>query len=91
MLIRSSPDFVHPALRLQHALVAYQFPLILHDAPALWLFTGFHPDYHNVTDRVDTIDFTKMTKIVRLSYLTLFAIVDAKQTPNFVANPALGK
>jgi hypothetical protein len=32
-----------------------------------------------------------MTKIVRLSYLTLFDIADEKQTPKFVANPALGK
>jgi hypothetical protein len=68
-----------------------QFPFILHDVPALWFFTGFHPDYHHVTDTVDKIDFTKMTKIVRLSYLTLFAIADERQTPKFVANPALGK
>ena len=68
-----------------------QFPFILHDVPALWFFTGFHPDYHHVSDTVDKIDFTKMTKIVRLSYLTLFAIADEKQTPKFVANPALGK
>jgi hypothetical protein len=68
-----------------------QFPFILHDVPALWFFTGFHPDYHHVTDTVDKIDFTKMTKIVRLSYLTLFDIADEKQTPKFVANSALGK
>jgi hypothetical protein len=68
-----------------------QFPFILHDVPALWFFTGFHPDYHHVTDTVDKIDFTKMTKIVRLTYLTLFAIADEKQTPKFIANPALGK
>jgi hypothetical protein len=68
-----------------------QFPFILHDVPALWFFTGFHPDYHHVTDTVDKIDFSKMTKIVRLSYLTLFAIADEKQTPKFVANPALGR
>lgn len=68
-----------------------QFPFILHDVPALWFFTGFHPDYHHVTDTVDKIDFSKMTKIVRLAYLTLFDIADEKQTPKFVANPALGK
>ena len=68
-----------------------QFPFILHDVPALWFFTGFHPDYHHVSDTVDRIDFVKMTKIVRLSYLTLFDIADAKQTPRFVANPALGR
>jgi hypothetical protein len=32
-----------------------------------------------------------MTKIVCLSYLTLFDIADEKPTPKFVANPALGK
>ena len=68
-----------------------QFPFILHDVPALWFFTGFHPDYHHVTDTVDRIDFPKMTKIVRLSYLTLFAIGDEQQTPRFLANPALGR
>ena len=68
-----------------------QFPFILHDVPALWFFTGFHPDYHHVTDTVDKIDFAKMTKIVRLAYLTLFDIADEKQTPRFVANPALGR
>ena len=68
-----------------------QFPFILHDVPALWFFTGFHPDYHHVTDTVGRIDFIKMTKIVRLSYLTLFDIADEKQTPKFVANPALGR
>jgi hypothetical protein len=68
-----------------------QFPFILHDVPALWFFTGFHPDYHHVTDTVEKIDFTKMTKIVRLSYLTLFEIADEKRSPKFVANPALGR
>jgi hypothetical protein len=68
-----------------------QFPFILRDVPALWFFTGFHPDYHHISDTVEKIDFTKMTKIVRLSYLTLFAIADEKVTPKFVANPALGK
>src|SRR5215469_16014000 len=68
-----------------------QFPFILHDVPALWFFTGFHPDYHHVTDTVEKIDFAKMTKIVRLAYLTLFDIGDEKETPKFVANPALGR
>jgi len=68
-----------------------QFPFILHDVPALWFFTGFHPDYHHVTDTPEKIDFAKMTKIVRLGYLTLFDIADEKQTPRFVANPALGR
>ncbi len=68
-----------------------QFPFILRDVPALWFFTGFHPDYHHVTDTVDKIDFAKMTKIVRLGYLSLFDIADENRTPRFVANPALGR
>ena len=68
-----------------------QFPFILRDVPALWFFTGFHPDYHHVTDTVEKIDFAKMTKIVRLAYLTLFDIADAGTTPKFLANPALGR
>lgn len=68
-----------------------QFPFILHDVPALWFFTGFHPDYHHVTDTVEKINFGKMSKIVRLSYLTLFEIADEEQTPKFVANPAQGR
>ncbi len=68
-----------------------QFPFILRDIPALWFFTGFHPDYHHVTDTVDRIDFPKMVKIVRLAYLTLFTIADEPHTPKFVAHPALGR
>jgi hypothetical protein len=67
-----------------------QFPFILHDVPAIWFFTGFHPDYHHVTDTVEKIDYPKMTKIVRLAYLTLFDIADETTTPRFIANPALG-
>jgi hypothetical protein len=68
-----------------------QFPFILHDIPALWFFTGFHPDYHHVSDTVEKIDFAKMTKIVRLSYLTLFDIADEARTPKFVSNPVMSK
>jgi Zn-dependent M28 family amino/carboxypeptidase len=31
-----------------------QFPFLLHDIPAFWFFTGFHPDYHHVTDTPGT-------------------------------------
>src|SRR5262249_18484726 len=30
-----------------------QFPFALRDIPAMWWFTGFHPDYHQPTDTVD--------------------------------------
>jgi hypothetical protein len=64
-----------------------QFPFVLHDIPALWWFTGFHPDYHHVTDTVEKIDFGKMKKILDLAYLSAWRFANDPTTPKFVANP----
>jgi hypothetical protein len=68
-----------------------QFPFVLHDIPAFWWFTGFHPDYHHVTDTVEKIDFPKMKKILDLAYLTAWRLATDAKTPKFVANPMPGK
>jgi len=65
-----------------------QFPFVLHGVPAIWFFTGFHPDYHHTTDTVEKIDFPKMQKIVRLAYLTLFDVGDAATLPTLKAGAA---
>jgi len=36
--------------------------------PAIFFFSGLHPDYHQVTDTVDKIDFDKMARIGQLVY-----------------------
>ena len=64
-----------------------QFPFALHDIPAVWWFTGFHPDYHQSTDTVDRINFTKMEKIVRLAYQVGWRFANAGGTPRYVAAP----
>jgi hypothetical protein len=64
-----------------------QFPFALHDIPAVWWFTGFHPDYHQPTDTVEKINFPKMTKIVRLAYLAGWTFADEAAAPEFLANP----
>lgn len=64
-----------------------QFPFVLHDVPAFWWFTGFHPDYHHTTDTADKIDYVKMAKILRLAYLTAWQFATEVKTPAFVANP----
>jgi hypothetical protein len=64
-----------------------QFPFVLHDVPAFWFFTGFHPDYHHTTDTADKIDYVKMKKILELSYLSAWRFGDDAKTPAFVANP----
>src|SRR5262245_24761914 len=64
-----------------------QFPFALHDIPAVWWFTGFHPDYHQPTDTVDRINFVKMEKILKLAYLTGWAFADGASAPRFMAKP----
>lgn len=64
-----------------------QFPFVLHNIPAMWWFTGFHPDYHHTTDTPEKINYVKMAKILRLAYLTAFTIGDESQTPTFVPDP----
>ena len=58
-----------------------QYPFLQHDIPAIWWFTGFHPDYHQVTDTVEKINFEKMAKIVKLAYLSGFEFADEQNPP----------
>jgi len=62
-----------------------QYPMLLHDIPAMWWFTGFHPDYHQVTDTVEKINFPKMEKILKLAYISGFDFADAANPPKFFA------
>jgi hypothetical protein len=64
-----------------------QYPFILRDIPAMWWFTGFHPDYHQQTDTWDRINYGKMEKILKLAYLTGFEFADAAAPPRFRASP----
>lgn len=61
-----------------------QYPFVLKNVPAIWWFTGFHPDYHQTTDIVDRINFPKMEKIVKLAYLAGFDFADSTAPPRFV-------
>jgi hypothetical protein len=65
-----------------------QYPFLMHDIPAMWWFTGFHPDYHQTTDTADKINYVKMEKILKLAYLTAFDFGDAKNPPKFLPRPA---
>lgn len=39
--------------------------------PITFLFSGFHPDYHQPTDTLDKINFAKIVQAARLNYLVL--------------------
>ena len=64
-----------------------QFPFVLHNVPAFWWFTGFHPDYHHITDTADRINYPKMARILQLAYLSAWQFGDEAQGPKFVENP----
>ena len=61
-----------------------QYPFLQHDIPAVWWFTGFHPDYHQVTDTVEKINFEKMVKILKLAYASGFEFADSPDVPKLV-------
>jgi len=64
-----------------------QFPFVLNNVPAFWWFTGFHPDYHHITDTADRINYSKMARILKLAYLSAWQFADASAGPRFVENP----
>jgi Zn-dependent M28 family amino/carboxypeptidase len=64
-----------------------QFPFVLKNVPAFWWFTGFHPDYHHITDTAEKIDYAKMRRILQLAYLSGWHFADSADSPKFVANP----
>ncbi len=77
----------------EHALNVFfrsdQFPFVLQNIPAFWWFTGFHPDYHHITDTADKINYAKMEKILRLAYLSTYQFADNQEAPHFIKNPGL--
>ena len=68
-----------------------QYPFLMHDIPGVWWFTGFHPDYHQITDTVEKINFEKMTKILKLAYLSGFEFGDAAAGPKLKAQAKAGQ
>lgn len=61
------------------------FPFLLQDVPAVWLFGGFHPGYHEPSDTIDQLNFPKLEKVVRLAHDSARLLADAPSTPRFRA------
>jgi hypothetical protein len=59
------------------------FPFLLRNVPAVWLFGGWHPGYHEPSDTIDQLDFPKLEKVVRLAYASARALADSPATPRF--------
>jgi len=51
------------------------------EVPAIFFFSGVHPDYHRPSDEVSKIDFDKLTRIARMAFFTAWEVANAPQKP----------
>ena len=58
-------------------------PFLQKGIPAVWLFGGFHPGYHEPVDTVDRLDFEKMARVVRLTVAAVGSLADSRTAPRF--------
>ncbi len=52
-----------------------------HGVPVVFFCDGEHPDYHQVTDTADRLDYVKMEAIVRLAFWTGWQVANGKGRP----------
>jgi len=53
-------------------------PFAEKDIPIVGFFTGFHDDYHQVSDTIDKINLEKMTKIIKLGFLNAWKVANVE-------------
>ncbi|HSL21468.1 MAG TPA: M20/M25/M40 family metallo-hydrolase [Vicinamibacterales bacterium] len=58
-------------------------PFLQKGIPAVWLFGGFHPGYHEPADTIDRLDFDKMTRVVQLTADAVRALAASRTAPRF--------
>ena len=58
-------------------------PFLQKGIPAVWLFGGFHPGYHEPADTVDRLDFDKLARAVRLTVGAVRALAGPAASPRF--------
>jgi Zn-dependent M28 family amino/carboxypeptidase len=58
-------------------------PFLQKGIPAVWLFGGFHPGYHEPVDTVDRLDFDKLARVVNLTVGAVRALAAPGAPPQF--------
>ncbi len=58
-------------------------PFLVAGVPALWLFGGFHPGYHEPSDTIEKLNFPKMEKVIQLAFNAALDIANAPAPPRF--------
>ena len=51
--------------------------------PVLFFFSGFHPDYHEITDTYDKINYPKLTRVAKMSLRALWSLANAEKRPTY--------
>jgi Zn-dependent M28 family amino/carboxypeptidase len=60
--------------------------------PVLFFFSGFHPDYHQVTDTPDKMDPEKLARVSRLAFAVAWRVAERTSRPTFrKAAPSSGQ
>lgn len=59
------------------------FPFLLVRVPAIWLFGGWHPGYHEPSDTIEKLNFDKIEKVTRLAYRLAMDLGDTSTPPRF--------
>ena len=61
-----------------------QWSFLQKGIPAVFFFSGLHPDYHTPRDTAEKINYTKLEKVARLVYLTTQQLSASRTKPQFV-------
>jgi len=78
-----------PELDLASHRLAYSEPgsdhhsFLQHSVPALFVFTGYHDDYHRVGDSVEKLDLEQMAKICRFVTALTVELADCTEPMKF--------
>lgn len=61
------------------------FPFLVRGVPAVWLFAGFHPGYHEATETPEKLNYSKLEKVIRLTRALALDLAGAERPPAFLA------
>jgi Zn-dependent M28 family amino/carboxypeptidase len=61
-----------------------QWSFLAREIPAVFFFTGLHPDYHTPRDTANKINYPKLEKVTRLVYLSAFQIAGKPAKPAYI-------
>ena len=59
-------------------------PFLMAGVPAVWLFGGFHPGYHEPSDTMEKLNYPKIVKAIELSQRAASELANTATPPRFV-------